>query len=212
MDLGEKLVALRVARGLSQRELAQEAKVKASTISRIERGTAEPYRTTLLKIARALRVQVDALLDPHLTGDELADLVSTEAVDKTQRVPVISWTSAGTGRDWTDQGFVAGAAEEWIERPTNVRDPNAYALRVAGDSMRPLVREGDLIVIDNTKTPVPGDLVLVKTRDYGVLLKELDRQAGRIVLLSLNPAFTPIVLEESDLQFPPRKVAHIMKR
>jgi len=210
--LGEKLVALRASRGISQTELAKKARIKASTISRIETSGRTPYRTTLLKIAKALDLSVELLLDPHIDIDELNEL-SEKSKDKgPTRVPVISWSSAGKGRDWTDQGMPAGKADEWIERPSNIRDPHSYAVRVSGDSMSPGILDGDVLVIDHLKEPVPGDLVLVRTQKHEVMVKVLKRQAGRIVLLSANPAYEPIVLEESDLVMPPRKVAAILKR
>lgn len=213
MQLASKLLALRASRGISQGELARKAGVKSSTISRLERGLAQPYRTTLLRIAKALDVDVEALLDPHLTADELVAISEQpRGPVEGKMVPVISWVSAGKARDWTDQGFVAEGAQEYIPRPSNVRDPSSYAVRVSGDSMSPVIQEGDIVVIDNSKEAIPGDLVLVKTRKYEVMVKVFKRQSGRIVLLSANPNYEPIVLQESDLLFPPRKVAAVLKR
>lgn len=52
-----------------------------------------------------------------------------------------------------------------VRRPTalfGVRD--AYAIYVAGESMAPLYRPGDLLVVDPNKPPRPGDTVVLQVR------------------------------------------------
>ena len=54
--------SLRVARGLSQEELAVDAGVAAPYLSRIENGSVNPTVAVLDRLARALDVEVDLLL------------------------------------------------------------------------------------------------------------------------------------------------------
>jgi len=62
MTLGEKLKALRDARGWSQQELAREASVRQSLISELERGKKKDTTGRNLRhLARALHVSVDYL-------------------------------------------------------------------------------------------------------------------------------------------------------
>lgn len=60
-DLGERLKYLRTSRGLSQAQLAKEAKVSQPTIAQIESGKKDPSVETLRKIARVLDVEVASL-------------------------------------------------------------------------------------------------------------------------------------------------------
>jgi transcriptional regulator with XRE-family HTH domain len=60
--VGEKIRALREARGWLQRELAHNACVPVRTIGRIERGEVDVRLSTLGKIARALDVSVKEFL------------------------------------------------------------------------------------------------------------------------------------------------------
>lgn len=53
---------LRAARGLSQETLAVDSGVAAPYLSRIENGTVNPTIDVLDRLARALGVEVDALL------------------------------------------------------------------------------------------------------------------------------------------------------
>lgn len=60
-------------------------------------------------------------------------------------VPVINKVTAGYPADFTDMGFPARIADEYIRTP-DLHDPDAFAARVVGDSMAPDYREGDIVV------------------------------------------------------------------
>lgn len=60
---GAKLRSLRLAKGLSQEELAADSDIKQSTISKIENGSAvNPRYETAVKLARALGARPQDLL------------------------------------------------------------------------------------------------------------------------------------------------------
>jgi len=58
-----KLVAIRKARGWTQEKLAAESGISYNTLIKIERGgILEPKIGTVIKIAKALKVKVDELI------------------------------------------------------------------------------------------------------------------------------------------------------
>lgn len=61
--LGGRIKAVRESRGLSIRDLAELAGINKSQIVRIESGQSDPHYTTLLRIARALEVNVEDFAD-----------------------------------------------------------------------------------------------------------------------------------------------------
>ena len=61
--LGEAVRAKRKREGFSQEKLAEKADLSTVFISRIERGVESPSVDNLVKIAKALRVQVRDLVD-----------------------------------------------------------------------------------------------------------------------------------------------------
>ncbi|NAW35656.1 cupin domain-containing protein [Halomonas alimentaria] len=67
-DVGGRLRQLRLARGLSQRELAKRGGVTNSTISLIEQNSVSPSVSSLKKILDALPVSISAFF----AGDELS--------------------------------------------------------------------------------------------------------------------------------------------
>ena len=61
------------------------------------------------------------------------------------RVPLINKVAAGYPREFTDLGYPARVADEYVGVP-GVTDPDAFAARVVGDSMSPGYAEGDVVV------------------------------------------------------------------
>ncbi len=60
-------------------------------------------------------------------------------------VPVINRVQAGYPREFTDLGYPARVADEYVRCP-DLADPDAFAARVVGDSMQPDYREGDIVI------------------------------------------------------------------
>ncbi len=63
MSLGEKLKALRTAKKMSQKDLAERIGIAKSVISFYESGDRFPSYDVLIKIARIFNVTTDYLLD-----------------------------------------------------------------------------------------------------------------------------------------------------
>ena len=61
------------------------------------------------------------------------------------QVPLINKVAAGYPREFTDLGYPARSAAEYVHTP-DLTDPDAFACRVVGDSMLPDYREGDVVV------------------------------------------------------------------
>src|SRR5690606_31934834 len=75
-----------------------------------------------------------------------------------------------------------------IDVPGATRE-GSYALKVQGESMLPLYRDGDILIIDPGATVRKGDRVVARTRGGEVMAKVLARRsADAVVLVSLNPA------------------------
>lgn len=60
---GERLREVRLARGLTQSELADRCGTSIAAISHIERGTKVPTLTTLVRLADALECKVTKLIE-----------------------------------------------------------------------------------------------------------------------------------------------------
>jgi phage repressor protein C with HTH and peptisase S24 domain len=74
---------------------------------------------------------------------------------------------------------------------------NRYAIRVIGDSMEPRIEDGDLVLVDYSKGPRPGNIVIALINGAAVV-KEYLRQKGRVILRSTNPKYSDIEIAETD--------------
>ncbi len=118
---------------------------------------------------------------------------------KTRRgVPLIGFAQAGDMGYCDDAGFPLGQGWDEVEMPG--AGESVYALEIAGDSMLPVYRAGDRIVVQPTPEPRRGDRVVVKTLEGEVMAKEVARvTAKRLELTSLNPDYPGRVLDRKDV-------------
>ena len=68
LNLGEKIKKLRIASGLSQKEVAQRSEITVSFLSQLERDKATPSLKSLINISHALGVKVNQLLNEEIRG------------------------------------------------------------------------------------------------------------------------------------------------
>ncbi|MDP1630637.1 MAG: helix-turn-helix transcriptional regulator [Caulobacter sp.] len=115
-------------------------------------------------------------------------------------VPLIGFAQAGDDGFFDDAGFPVGQGWDEIDFPGLARE-GVYALEISGDSMAPVYREGDRIVVDPAGAePRRGDRVVVKTTQGEVMAKELARITGKAIeLKSLNPDYPGRTLERKDV-------------
>jgi len=86
-----------------------------------------------------------------------------------------------------DAGFPIGGSWDEITAP-GVKDLNAYALEISGDSLQPVYRQGDIVIVSPNATVRPGDRVVVRTKRGEVMAKILQRQTSKAIeLASFNP-------------------------
>jgi phage repressor protein C with HTH and peptisase S24 domain len=88
-----------------------------------------------------------------------------------------------------------------------VTDTSAYGLEITGDSMMPVYREGDTIIVSPNATIRKGDRVVVKTTDGQVMAKIMQRQTSRTLeLASFNKEHTTKTFDMKDIDWMARIV------
>jgi phage repressor protein C with HTH and peptisase S24 domain len=115
-------------------------------------------------------------------------------------VPLLGLAQAGSGGFFDSAGYPSGQGWDEVPLPSTGQDGN-YALEVSGDSMLPLYRDGDIIVVSPTAQPRRGDRVVVRTREGEVLVKILYRQTAKFLELhSLNAEHKPRIIDMKDVE------------
>ncbi|MES2473137.1 MAG: helix-turn-helix transcriptional regulator [Pseudomonadota bacterium] len=188
--------ALAARNGLSPSGLAKLAGLDPTTFNKSKRGADDgklrwPSTESLAKVLSA-------------TGTRLHDfvaLVSDAGAVRTRMVPLIGMAQAGVSGFFDDAGFPAGQGWEDIAFP-EIADEHCYALEISGESMLPVFRDGDRILVSPSATARRGDRVVVKTHAGEVMAKQLGRMtAQRIELKSFNLAFEDRGFAVSEIAF-----------
>jgi phage repressor protein C with HTH and peptisase S24 domain len=135
------------------------------------------------------------------TLDDFVVLVNDRQGPRSRPVPLIGMAQAGAEGFFDDAGFPAGSGWEEIAFP-ELADEHCYALEITGDSMLPVYRDGDRILVSPSGNLRRGDRVVVKTHAGEVMAKQLTRiTAQRIELKSFNPNFEDRGFALSDVAF-----------
>lgn len=195
--------ALAVRYSLSASGLAKRAGLDSTAFNKSKRHSADgrprwPSMESIAKIIDATGATVDELFAPIR---ENGPFRQSEAG---RFVPLLGFAQAGAGGFFDDAGFPVGDGWDLVEVPGGARD-GSYALKVQGESMAPLYRDGDVLIVDPTATIRRGDRVVVKTLGGEVMAKVLQRRSAAVVeLVSLNPA-------HPDRRFAPAEIDWIAR-
>jgi phage repressor protein C with HTH and peptisase S24 domain len=182
--------------GLTPSGLAKKAGLDPTTFNKSKRITPEgrarwPSTESLAKSLAATGTSMETFVQ----------LIDDTARPTGRAIPVIGFAQAGTGGYFDDAGFPVGKGWDEEHFPA-IADENAYALKIFGDSMEPVFRDGSVIIVSPAATIRKGDRVVVKTKDGEVMVKELKRRAAKSVeLQSLNPSHKDRTLAARDVMW-----------
>lgn len=135
----------------------------------------------------------------EVTGESLAQFAALAEDDAPPTVPLLGLAQAGENGFFDDAGLPIGDGWEQTALP-RARD-SLLSLRINGDSMTPLYREGDRVIVDREAGDMRrGDRVVVRTMGGETLAKELTAISARAVTLaSINPAYPPRDIARRDI-------------
>jgi phage repressor protein C with HTH and peptisase S24 domain len=116
-----------------------------------------------------------------------------------RRIPLIGFAQAGGEGYFDDGGYPVGGAWDEVGLP-DVNDPHAYALEISGESMEPVFRDGDTVIVSPAAPIRRGDRVVLRTNAGEVMAKQLARRSARRVdVRSLNPAHPDYSFDLSEV-------------
>lgn len=188
--------------GLSPSGLARKAGLDPTTFNKSKRITKEgkqrwPSTESLAKVLAATGASLTEFVE---LVEETADGAAT------RRVPVIGYAQAGAEGYFDDTGYPTGSGWDEVVLP-RIEDPHAYALEISGDSMEPVYRDGDVVVVSPDAGIRRGDRIIVKTTRGEVMAKQLARRSARKVeLTSLNSSHPDRILDAEEVQWMARIV------
>lgn len=189
-DIWRALDTLAAEHGLSASGLAKRAGLDPTTFNpskrRMPDGRARwPGTESVAKVLDATGATLEQFTALVSGARALASNATSRAT--VRRIPLIGLAQAGGDGFFDDGGYPVGGGWDEVSLP-EIGDLNAYALEISGDSMEPVFRDGDQVIVSPNAPIRRGDRVVVRTLQGEVMAKELARRsARRVELLSLNP-------------------------
>jgi len=209
-SLGQLLRSARERNGYTQQEVADRYGISRNSVTLWEGDKNRPEADRLIDLCNWLGIRLTELhvatsgddplvaINVHELRETAPDYGVVRRSSRSGRIPVVGTAQLGDGGFYEELQYPAGHGEGFLDFPS--RDPNAYALRVRGDSMRPRIKPGEFVVVEPNRAPQVGDDVVVKTIDGRSMVKQLAlHRDGIVELRSVNEAHAPITLEEKEI-------------
>lgn len=199
MKLGDIVKKYCEENGLSQRSFATKAGLSNTYIAMLFKGAntatgqpIQPSLPTIKKIAEAMNSSLDALLrqmDDEIVNmgsdnsdlSRVANLIPISDLHM-HKIPLLGSVAAGEPiYDPEFPGII-------VESPTDAD----FALKIKGDSMEPSFIDGDLVFVKQVPDVPHDGCVCVMAIDDEATLKRVYRQKDGVMLISGNPAYSPM--------------------
>ena len=171
----DKLKSLRKSKGnMSQADLANALGVSQQAVGRWEKNLNMPDNSLWVKIADYFHVSTD-----YLFGRETGLFELNEKA----RVPVIGSVRCGAG------GPAYEYIDEYIAVDDSCRADEMRGFRAEGDSMEPVILDGDICLV-HLQNEVPDGaiaVVVIDGEEGTIKCVHVDRERGVITLQPKNP-------------------------
>lgn len=177
--------------GYSPSGLAKQAGLDPTSFNKSKRigPDGKPRWPSTESISRVLGATGATMSDFIALVDDIEQQKQSNAGIK---IPVIGFTQAGSQGYFDEEGYPHGDSWNEVNFPTldTKNDEGIYALEINGDSMEPLYREGDVLVLSPKSKIQKGDRVVLKTTEGEIMAKELvKKSADNVEVKSINPDY-----------------------
>ncbi|WP_445505782.1 LexA family protein [Niallia sp. 03091] len=200
MSIGRNIKKLREIHNLSQKELGEIAGVSDKAVSTWEKGLKDPRMGAIQKIADHFGIlKSDIIENKNEKVTEIKETALKYGKDSI-RIPLLGSIAAGLPIEMI-------AVEEWVNVPVEVAEtfPDAFLLRVNGDSMNKVVPENALALIDPTLEVKNGEIAAVAVNGYDATLKRVFKFQDGITLEpeSYNPMHQTQFFSDKEIEYNP---------
>ena len=194
MAMGKRIKELREKRGLSQVELADIISVSKQTLYKYENDIVTNIPSDKIElIAKALAVSPSYLMG-WTPDQKFVKSNSAESSQPAARIPVLGRVAAGIPINAVEETI------DWEEIPAEMAATGEYfGLRIRGDSMSPRIMDGDTVIVRRQSDAETDDIVIALVNGNDGVCKKLKKTASGLMLISLNPAYEPMVFDHADI-------------
>lgn len=195
MDTHDRIKQRRTELGLSADDVAKALNVSRATVYRYESNDIEKLPTTLIKpLSEVLRCDISYLMG--------WDESSKSSSYSTTNIPVLGRVAAGIPITATEDVI------EYVDIPEAWSKSGEYfGLLIKGDSMEPDIHNGDIVIVRQQADAEDGDIVIAIINGDDGVCKRLQRYSSGIALISINPAYAPMIFDSSAVSDKPVTIA-----
>lgn len=216
-ELGEYLKNARKSKGLSLRKVNKLTGISYSHLNMVENGKRNVTPALLRNLAKFYGLNYIDLYEKagyiDLIEDEKKNLlkkigaISLSDID-TIKIPILGTVKAGY--DYLIQENIIGYVD--INLTFKKEDDNYYALKIKGESMEPILSEGDTVIVHKQDFFESGKFCIVLINGEEATVKKVYKLEDGIELIALNPAYPSKKYTKKDMDEIPVKVIGVVKQ
>lgn len=176
--------------GVSVYRVAQETGISPSTLSQWKSGAYSPKLPKLQRLAAYFGITVDELISGPKEKDP--------STDHSHYVPVLGRVAAGVPIEMVED--VLGFEE--VDNSVG----EAFALKIDGDSMEPLLLRGDVVIVRRQEDVESGDVAIVSVDGEDATCKRIQKTPSGVMLVSVNPDYPPRFFSNEEIEELPVRI------
>ena len=179
MGIAENIKRLRLANGLTQNEFGKIADVSDMAVSQWENGRATPRMGAVQALADYFGINKSEIIDDDAPSSPLPHGARRMMSGGAAYLPVRRMGTVHAG-DPTDEA--EDDATVMVPEDVALAHPDGFVLRVEGDCMDRRIPEGYDVVVDPTREPAQGSVVVVELEDGRAVMRRWLRGGQTLVL------------------------------
>jgi SOS-response transcriptional repressor LexA len=192
----ERILALRTKLDFTQEQFAKAVGVSRNYVSMLERGAKDVSENSSIGLLFRSMENADGGALHYANVEAESSMVREEPTggsagsyrfankSHTYKIPVLGWAHAGQASNYDE------LPQSWQRMiPTDCRDAKAFAVSLEGDSMEPMFRDGDMLVLMPSQQIHNGCMAVVRLVSDGVLLRRVEIRGDRLRLVPINPRY-----------------------
>jgi transcriptional regulator with XRE-family HTH domain len=223
MYISENIKFLRKRKKITQFDLADNLKIKRSSINNYENGIAIPPIDIIIRISDYFGLSIDTMIkvnlsklresqlyqiehgsDIFLKGNQIRILTTTVDSQNNENIELVSIKAkAGYSTGYFDPEYISGLPV--FNLPFLSKNKKYRTFQISGDSMLPIPDKSWVtgeFVQDITQLK-NNELYIVTTLNEGVLFKRIlneIRERGSLKMISINPEYNPFDLPVAEVR------------
>ena len=190
--VSKNLKRIAYEKGKTQAEMSRDLDIPKTTISSWMNGVRIPKMQTIDMFCEYFGVRRSDIMDPY----DKSEVYAPKGM-----IPLYSAVSAGTG------AFADGNIEGYIPLPPEYEGKGEhFALKIKGNSMEPLIMDGDSVIVRKGDTAENGKIVIAVVNGNEGFCKKLVKYKNSIGLISNNPDYDPMIFTNEEVKNTPVRI------